>query len=337
MGSEPKARAPGGGGERVVYKPLQKALYNPQSVFDYVVVVVRPLVDARLIDAIILETGMVITRVKRGFLMVELGDFVVYVPTRSEELFRELLRKYKPALDAWYETLSNDVDKLNELLLKGLNGKASEQELGLLGYFFGDLQGEVVSFVRGAHKYSIKRQEEFLIKYVSIGFQRVADRVVQQLSKDGAVLRDGAPSGTLRLMWLPQQGGVVGRGVYAIPNGKVQVLSLLRGIMPGLVDFSTDENEYTRVARLSQALSDVRDVDTLVNLIVRLYSLDAGLPRQWEEVGLPKKYIPLVLLSHALSKGRGVFSFIDFEGTTPITVVYPKIPLTEAAGGGGYG
>ena len=327
MGSEPKARF-------VIRKPLQKALYNPQSMLDYVTAVVRTLVDARLVDAMILETGISMTRVKRGFLMVELGDFNVYVPTGSEELFRELLRKYKPALDAWYESLYNDVDKLNELLLKGLNGEVSEQELGSLGYFFGELQGEVASFVRGVHKYSIKQREEFLIKYVSIGFQRAADRVVQLLSRDGAVLRDtGAPSGVLRLMWLPQQG----RGAYDIPSGKVQVLSLLKSIMPGLIDFSTGENEYTRVARLSQALSDDRDVDTLIQLIMKLYNLDAGLPRQWEEGGLPKRYIPLGLLSRALSRERGVFSFIDFEGAIPIVVVYPKIPFTEAAGGGGYG
>jgi hypothetical protein len=107
--------------------------------------------------------------------------------------------------------------------------------------------------------------------------------------------------------------------------------------MPGLIDFSTGENEYARVARLSQALSDDRDVDTLIQLIMKLYNLDAGLPRQWEEGGLPKRYIPLGLLSRALSRERGVFSFIDFEGAIPIVVVYPKIPFTEAAGGGGYG
>jgi len=320
--------------EGVIYKPLQRSLYNPQSMLDYVIVVAGPLVDARLIDVVILETGIAFTRVKRGSLTVELRSLVTYVPTQSKDLFSEVLRKYGPTVDAWFSSLTNDIDKLNELLLKGLNGKASEQELGLLGYFFGELQGEVASFMRGAHRYSIKQREEFLMKYVSIGFQRAADRAAQLLSRDGAVLRDtGAPPGVLRLVWLPQQG----RGDYGIPSGKVQVLSLLKSIMPGLIDFSTDESEYTRVARLSQALSDGRDVDTLIQLIMRLYNLDAGLPRQWEEGGLPKRYIPLGLLSHALSRERGVFSFIDFEGAVPIVVVYPKIPFTEAAGGVGYG
>jgi len=322
MGSEPKARF-------VIRKPLQKALYNPQSMLDYVTVVVRTLVDARLVDAMILETGIGITRVKRGFLTVELRSLVTYVPTQSKDLFSEVLRKYGPTVDAWFSSLTNDIDKLNELLLKGLNGKASEQELGLLGYFFGELQGEVASFMRGAHRYSIKQREEFLMKYVSIGFQRAADRAAQLLSRDGAVLRDtGAPPGVLRLVWLPQQG----RGIYDMPNGKVQVLSLLRSVTSGLIDLSTDESEYTRVARLALALGDDRDVDALINLITKAYLGPGDAPRQWVRLDVPKKYAPLLLLSYILSRERGVFSFIDFEGATPITVTYPKIPFTEVGG-----
>jgi hypothetical protein len=322
MGSEPKSRF-------VIHKPLQKALYNPRSMLDYVIVIVGPLVSARLIDAIILETGIDITRVRRGFLTVELRSLVTYVPAQSEGVFSEILRKYGPTVDAWFGSLSNDIDKLNELLLKGLNGEASEQELCLLGHFFGDLQGEVASFIRRADKYSVKQQEEFLIKYVSIGFQRAADRVVQRLARDGAVLRDtGALPGTLRLVWLPQQG----RGIYDMPNGKVQVLSLLKSVMPGLIDFSTDESEYTRVARLALALGDDRDVDALINLIAKAYLGPGDAPRQWVRPDVPKKYAPLLLLSYILSRERGAFSFIDFEGDTPITVTYPKIPFTEVGG-----
>ncbi len=315
--------------EGVIYKPLQRALYNPRSMLDYVIVVVGPLVVARLIDAIILETGISFMRVKRGFLTVELRGLTAYVPAQSKDLFSEVLRRYGPTVDAWFTSLTNDIDKLNELLLEGLNGKASEQELGLLGYFFGELQGEVASFIRRADKYSIKQREEFLIKYVSIGFQRAADRAAQRLARDGAVLRDtGAPSGVLRLMWFPGVGG----GVYDIPSGKVQVLSLLKSVMPGLIDFSTDESEYTRVARLALALGDDRDVDALINLIAKAYLGPGDAPRQWVRPDVPKKYAPLLLLSHILSRERGVFSFIDFEGATPITVAYPKIPFTEVGG-----
>jgi hypothetical protein len=249
----------------------------------------------------------------------------------STTVFEEVERKYWTVVDTVADLHANNVRRLSELINKIMNAKVGEAELASLGYFFsGTVYDEVVKFVRNIDKYSIKQMEEFVGKYLNIALSTCKARVEEYLAERGVVLRDASASpGMFRLLWIPQQGGLTSKGIYDVPSSKVQVLALLRQLLPGLIDFDTGESEFTRIARLSQRLSDDYDLDTLIGIITRLYldPSDAGLPKRLG--GLPKRYVPLVLLSHALSRKNGVLVLVDIEGDRSFIITYPKLPYTE--------
>lgn len=308
-----------------IYPQLHRMLYTPQSMFDYTMVLARPLVHARQLDALGIEVGVDIVRIRRGVLTVSFREPRIYIPAGEVGIDEEVYGRYKPVIVNILTTLSNDLKRAHDLFNKAMDTGASEAELNSLGYFFGDLQGEVASFLRRIDKTKPAQWEGLVGKYLTIAFQRLATKAVQRLAEEGAVLRDTAEPSMLRLLWFPNTSG----GVYDIPSGKTQVLALLRQVLPGLIDYNTGESEYTRLARLALRLNDDYDIDTLIDIITRLYpSLgSAGRPLD----GMPRKYTPLVLLSFALSMETRALSFIDFEGSTPIVITYPKILIQDSA------
>jgi hypothetical protein len=284
------------------------------------------------LDALTVETSINLRIIKKNQWLISLGDFISRVPVSDNTLFEEIIHKYEKLMTALSEQLNNDVEQLNDFFNKALNNNVSKADLNVLSYFFGDLQDEVATFIKNASKLSTAQKMELVSKYMGIAFQYCITKILQRLAEKGNVLRDTSlPPTMIRVLWIPQQEGVVSKGVHDIPSSKIQAIALLKSIMPGLIDFSTDENEYTRIARLSLHLADNNDIDTLVDIIIKLYldPSDAELPRHWEKLGLPKKYVPLMLLNHVLSKKYGVFTVVDFEMNTPIVITYPKLPYTE--------
>jgi hypothetical protein len=299
---------------------------------DYAAVLLRHLVDTRQLDAMIIEAGAYVERVKRGVFEIVQRDLITYMPV-STTVFEEVERKYWTVVDTVVDLYANNIRRLSELINKIMNAKVGEAELASLGYFFsGAVYDEVVKFVRNIEKYSIKQMEEFVDKYLNIALSTCKARVEEYLAERGVVLRGMSVSpGMFRLLWIPQQDNLANKGIYDVPSSKVQVLALLRQLLPGLIDFDTGESEYTRIARLSQRLSDDYDLDTLIGIITRLYldPSDADLPKRLDR--LPKRYVPLVLLSHALSRKNGVLVLVDIEGDRAFIITYPKLPYTEVA------
>ena len=319
------------GGYSAILKNMDFAhmVHTPQSMFVYAMALVNALVRERQLDTLGIEINMNMTRVKRDVLLVDMKEPIIYVPVGEEEASNEIYNKYKSIIESVLISLSSDLKKVYDLFVKARNAGVSETELNLLGYVFGDLYDEVVSFIKKIDKFNPTQRLDLTSKYLSIAFQRLTARAVQRLAEMGAVLQDVFTSTSARLLWFPN----TGRGVYNIPSNKVQVLNLLKQLLPGLIDYSTDENEYTRLARLALRLNDDFDIDTLIGLITKLYlgPSDTDLPRRLEEHGLPKKYVPLALLAYVISKEECVYALVDFEGTTPIVVTYPmiKIVITE--------
>jgi len=317
----------GGDSRWLKNKDFAHMIHTPQSMFVYAMALVNALVRERQLDALSVEIGMNITRIKRGVLSVDMKKSIIYVPVGEKETADEIYNKYKSIIENVLVSLSNDLKNVHDLFAKAQDVGVSETELNSLDYVFGDLYDEVVSFMRKIDKFNYTQRADLASKYLSIAFQRLTARAVQRLAEMGAVLQDVSTLTSVRLLWFPN----TSRGVYNIPSSKIQVLNLLKQLLSGLIDYSTDENEYTRLARLALKLNDDFDIDTLIGLIMKLYldPNDADLPRWLEERGLPKKYVPLALLSYAIIKKRCVYAFIDFEGITPIVVVYPKTPITE--------
>jgi hypothetical protein len=277
------------------------------------------------LDALGIELNIELTRIKRGVLLINVREPCIYVPTPEEDVSEEIYNKYSPIIAGTLISLSNDVKRIWNLFAKARDVGVSETELDSLDYFFGDLRDEVASFLKSVDKFGAEQRIDLKSKYLSIAVKGLAAKAVQRLAEVGAVLQDISTLLSVRLLWFPG----VGRGAYDLPSNKVQVLNLLKQLLPGLIDYSTDENEYTRLARLALKLNDDFDIDTLIGVIMKLY-LDPNeadlLIRGLEEHGLPKKYIPLAMLGYVISKERCIYTFIDFEGTTPIAVVYPKTP-----------
>jgi hypothetical protein len=318
----------------IKYIPIYKMTYTPQSMFDYAIVVVHPLVWARQLDALGIEISMNVTRIKRGSLVINMMEPKIYVPADDVEINKEILNKYMPTIANILTAFSSDMKRVKDLFDKALDVGVSETELNSLDYFFGDLHGEVASFLRKISKTKPVQWESLVSKYLSIAFQRLVTETVQRFAEVGAVLWETPTLLSVRLLWFPG----VGRVAYGIPSGKVQVLALLKQLLPDLIDYSTDENEHTRLARLALKLNDDFDIDTLIDIIARFYlNMDNEvLQEQLKTYNIPKKYAPLLLLGIALSKKAGIISFIDFEGTTPIVIMYPKILVikTTTEGGG---
>jgi hypothetical protein len=311
---------------------IYKMLLTPQSMFDYAIAVVNMLVWTRQLDALGIEISMDITRIKKGDLLINMKEPRVHMPVDDAEMIEELHNKYMPIIVNVLTALSSDMKRVNDLFNKALDAGVNETELNSLDYFFGDLHSEVASFLRKISKFKPTQWESLVSKYLSIAFQRLATKAVQRFAEVGAVLWETPTLLSVRLLWFPG----AGRGVYDIPSSKVQVLALLKQLLPGLIDYSTDENEYTRLARLALKLNDNFDIDTLIDVITRLYLPgSADLQELLRALNLPKKYIPLMLLGLALSKRIGIYSVIDFEGTSPIIVMYSKILITEANTEGG--
>jgi len=317
--------------------PFYKMFYIPQSMLVYAIAVLRPLSYARHLDMLFIEVGIDITRTKRGILSVKMREPKIYDPTCETEMPGKVCTKYNSIITSVFTALSTDIERLGVLFGKALNAEVSEAALNSLdlSYFFGDLRDEVASFLRktATRKYNPTQWVDFASKYTSIAFQRLAIKTIQHLAEMGTVLLDVSTPSDIRLLWLPN----VGMGIYNVPSSKVQVLSLLKRLLPGFIDYSTDENEYTRLARLALKLNDDFDIDTLIDIIARLYTkMDSKTLQEWlRTFNLPKKYFPLILLSFILSKKNGIGSFIDFEGTIPIVIMYPKIPTMETSTEGG--
>lgn len=313
--------------------PTYKMFYTPQSMFDYAITVVQPLVLARQLDALGIEISMNITRIKRGNLMINMMEPKIYVPADDEEINKEILNKYMPTIANILTALSSDMKRVEDLFDKAIDVGVSETELDSLDYFFGDLHSEVASSLRKIGKFKPAQWESLVSKYLSIAFQRLVTKAVQRFAEVGAILREMPTLLSARLLWFPG----VGRGAYDIPGGKVQVLALLKQLLPGFIDYSTDENEYTRLARLALKLNDDFDIDTLIDIIARFYlNMDNKvLQEQLKTYATPKKYAPLLLLDIALTKKTGINSFIDFESTTPIVIMYPKMSIMETNTKGG--
>jgi len=311
--------------------PFYKMFYTPQSMFDYAITVVQPLVLARQLDALGIEISMNITRIKRGGLMINMSEPKIYVPADDVEINNEILNKYMPTIANILIALSSDMKRVKGLFDKAIDVGVSETELNTLDYFFGDLHSEVASFLRKISKTKPVQWESLVSKYLSIAFQRLVTKAVQRFAEVGAILREMPTLLSARLLWFPG----VGRGAYDIPSSKVQVLALLKQLLPGLIDYSMDGDEYTRLARLALKLNDDFDIDTLIDIIARFYlNMDNKvLQEQLKTYDVPKKYAPLLLLEIALSMKAGIYSFIDFEGTTPIVIMYPKISVIEVNNG----
>jgi hypothetical protein len=101
-------------------------------------------------------------------------------------------------------------------------------------------------------------------------------------------------------------------GAYEIPGTKLGVLKMLKDAMPGLIDFSTEPSMFTRLARLMLKL-DGDDFVTLAELFAKAYNINAVPKDKWDF---------MTLISDLARENRNVFTLIDFEGETHITIRY---------------
>jgi hypothetical protein len=101
-------------------------------------------------------------------------------------------------------------------------------------------------------------------------------------------------------------------GAYEIPRTKLGVLKMLKDAMPGLIDFSTEPSMFTRLARLMLKL-DGDDFVTLAELFAKAYNINAVPKDKWDF---------MTLISGLARENSNVFTLIDFEGETHITIRY---------------
>jgi hypothetical protein len=297
--------------------------------FDYTMALTHALVLTRQLDVLGIEASIDITRIKKNVMSVDMRMPSIYtpVPELESEILKDIRNKYDSILVSIFTSFSSDMKSINYLFTKAQNVRISESDLNSLDYFFGELRDEVASFLKKINELKPAQWIDLVSKYLSIAFQRLATKATERLAEMGTVLRDVPTPLRIRLLWFPN----TGRGVYDIPSSKIRVLNLMKQLLPDLIDYSTDENEFTRLARLALKLNDDFDIETLINIAMRLY-LDTScedLSGLWNVRGLPKKYILLLLLNYALTKEKGMLTLIDFEGTTPITVMYPKILIKK--------
>jgi hypothetical protein len=99
---------------------------------------------------------------------------------------------------------------------------------------------------------------------------------------------------------------------YEIPGTKLGVLKMLKDAMPGLIDFSTEPSMFTRLARLMLKL-DGDDFVTLAELFAKAYNINAVPKDKWDF---------MAFISDLARENSNVFTLIDFEGETHITIRY---------------
>jgi hypothetical protein len=299
------------------------------------------LVNERLIEVAGVQIDLLIEPQKgKNSFNVNTRAAFFSIPMADEEIREELKAKYWGIIkEEVNDYIHGNLERFANMLNKT---KTDNKEMEVLKYFIGDtLWGEFSWILKNREKLSTNQAMEQTKKYIFLVFQRSADSAVQFLGKKGVVFRDrNAPPTTLRILWIPQGNNVTSTGIYDVPESKVQLLSLLKSVLPGLIDFSTSENEISRIAKLALKLDDEYDLDTLVFLISKLYlePNDTELVDELKKHGLPKKHIVYGLLTYVLTMKNKYSSFVVFEGITPVVIMYPKLELTvNGVGGDGGG
>jgi len=317
---------------------LHEVLLRPLSIFEYLAALTAPLVSTRLIDVVIMVVNMdVETALKDPEAKVRLSyDFCV--PTWNEQIRDDVLEKYRFMLEELfghtYDDYAYRFDKAIYILSEDNPASTEDKDKAkeTLRELFGEsLFNEIMWFVKNIEYLRKSQAMEIAKRIMTTLFQRIGEKVSHLLGEKGVVIRDtSAPLDTYRILWIPQGDNTASIGVYDLPGSKIQALSLLKSILPGLIDYSTDENEFTRIAKLAQKLND-DDIDTLLDLINKAYLHSniniTDLVEVTEELFSQKKFIVYALLSYILAEKNGYRTYLDFEGKTPIVITYPKIPL----------
>lgn len=318
--------------KRESWYSFYKVLLQPPSTFDFLLTLLYPLVNERLIETAGGQIDLLImTQKGKNSFNVNTRGIFFSIPMADEEIREELKAKYWSIIKAEVnDYIHGNIERFANTLNKT---KTDNKEMETLKYFIGDtLWDEFSWLLKNREKLSTNQAMEQTKKYIFLVFQRSADSAVQFLGKKGVVFRDrNAPLTTLRILWIPQGNNATSTGIYDVPESKVQLLSLLKSVLPGLIDFSTGENEILRIAKLALKLDDEYDLDTLVSLISKLYLEPNEAESVLDELkkhGLPKKLIIYGLLTYILTKKNKCSSFIVFEGDTPVVIMYPKLKLT---------
>jgi len=318
--------------KREPWYSFYKVLLQPPSTFDFLLTLLYPLVNERLIEVAGVQFDLLMVTKGKSSIDVSTRASFFSIPMAGEEIREELKAKYWSAIkEEVNEYIHGNIERFVNTLNKT---KTDNKEMETLKYFIGDtLWDEFSWFLKNREKLSTNQAVERTKKYIFLVFQRSADSAVQFLGKKGVVFRDrSAPSTTLRILWIPQGNNAISTGIYDVPESKVQLLSLLKSVLPGLIDFSTGENEILRIAKLALKLDDEYDLDTLVSLISKLYLEPNEAESVLDELkkhGLPKKLIIYGLLTYILTKKNKCSSFIVFEGNIPVIIMYPKLTEIE--------
>jgi hypothetical protein len=305
-----------------------EGLLNPEHIFDYLDVLYYILIEMRLIEVIEIVIKIPVLTEKDKIIMLPVHT-MYYIPVESDTIGDEILRKYSPMLDKLLDKASVDIVLFFDMLYRAVMNEVSSTETNMLKDFIGDeLWGEFSWLLKNKDSLRTKQKEEFVLKYLQIVVQRIIEKITHTLGENGIVMYDKIAPNTFIISWAPRQGLTTTSVDYA-PKSKLQLLSILRDKLPGLIDFSTEENEFTRLARLAVRIEDNYDLDTLIQLITKLYlePSEMWLLEELKEARLPKRTIALSILSFAQGKRNNCFTLIDFEGSTPIIIMYPQIPF----------
>jgi len=305
-----------------------EGLLNPDHIFDYLDVLYYILLEMRQIEVIEIVIKIPVLTEKDKIIMHPVNT-IYYIPVESNTIGDEILRKYSPMLDNLFDKASTDIVLFLDVLYRTVMNGVNNTEANMLKDFIGDeLWSEFSWLLKNKDSLRTKQKVEFVLKYLQIVSQRIIEKIVHSLGEKGMVIYDKFTPNTFIISWVPRQGLATTSVDYA-PKSKLQLLSILRDKLPGLIDFSTEENEFTRLARLAVRIEDNYDLDTLIQLIAKLYleSNEMWLLEKLKEAKLPKRIIALSILSFTLSKRNNCFTLIDFEGSTPITITYPQIPF----------
>jgi hypothetical protein len=260
------------------------------------------------------------------------------IPTWEGQIKDDILEKYRSMLEELFNHVYEDYvyrfDKaiyiLSEDNLASTEDKDKAKET-LRELFDDSTFNEIMWFVKNIEYLRKSQAMEIAKRIMTILFQRIGEKVSHLLGEKGVVIRDtSAPLDIYRILWIPQGDNTAGTGVYDLPGSKIQALSLLKNVLPGLIDYNTDENEFTRIAKLAQKLNDDEDIVTLLDLINKAYLHSniniTEVVEVTEELFSQKRFIVYALLSLILAKKNGYRTYLDFEGKIPIVITYPKIP-----------
>jgi len=303
-------------------------LLNPDHILDYLDILYYILIVTKLIEVIEVVIAFPIL-VEKDKINVSPIRTMYYIPVESDTIGDEILRKYSSMLGKLLDKASADIVLFFDMLYRAVMNEVSSTETNMLKDFIGDeLWGEFSWLLKNKDSLRTKQKEEFVLKYLQIVVQRIIEKIVHTLGEKGMVMYDKIAPNTFIISWVPRQGLTTTSVDYA-PKSKLQLLSILRDKLPGLIDFSTEENEFTRLARLAVRIEDNYDLDTLIQLITKLYlePSEMWLLEELKEARLPKRTIALSILSFAQGKRNNCFTLIDFEGSTPIIIMYPQIPF----------